>query len=223
MKISYAICVCNESRELFSLLSFLLKVIDEIDNIHVVVDTLHVTDKVRKVLHHFKNVKRITVFERPFDKFYLNSNYHLEIATGEYVFGLDADEMPTEELIRNTKKIIQQSNTDLIFVPRMNVHPGITQEFINQSNGFFKLNEVEFVNWPDYQGKIIKKCEYIRYSNITHCVAEGSQNKVVLQPNPKLGMWHIKSIEKQESRWSHSDRYANVKPPDPSNLYDELM
>jgi hypothetical protein len=221
LKITYSIQVCNESRELFSLISFLLKTIGDFDNIHVVVDTLHVTDKVKKVLNHFGNI--ITVFERPFDNFYTNGDFHLQNATGDYIFGIDADEMPTEALVKNAKKIIQQSNSDLIFVPRMNIHPGITQDFINQSNGFFKLNEVEFVNWPDYQGKIFKKCDYIRFSNTTHCVAQGAKNTVHLQPNPKLGIWHIKSIEKQESRWSHADRYANVKPPDTSNLYDELM
>jgi hypothetical protein len=198
-------------------------VIDQVDNIHVVVDSLHVTEKVRKVLRHFEYVKRITVFERPFDNFYMNSNFHIDTATGDFIYCIDADEMPTEELIKNIKKIVQQSNTDLIFVPRMNIHPGITQDFINQSNGFFKLNEVEFVNWPDYQGRIIKKCEHIRFNDTTHCVPVGSINKIILQQNPKLGMWHIKSIEKQESRWSHEDQYAHVKPPDTTNLYDELM
>ena len=46
MKITYSIQVCNESRELYSLVNFLLKVIDEEDNVHVVVDSLHKTDKV---------------------------------------------------------------------------------------------------------------------------------------------------------------------------------
>ena len=36
--ITYSIQVCNESRELYSLLNFLIKVIDKEDNIHVVVD-----------------------------------------------------------------------------------------------------------------------------------------------------------------------------------------
>ena len=35
MKLSYAICVCNESRDLFSLVSFLLKVKDEEDEINI--------------------------------------------------------------------------------------------------------------------------------------------------------------------------------------------
>ena len=50
MNLTYSIQVCNESRELYSLLNFLIKVIDGDDNIHVVVDSLHKTDKVDKVI-----------------------------------------------------------------------------------------------------------------------------------------------------------------------------
>ena len=68
MKITYSIQVCNESRELFSLVNFILKVKDAEDNLNIVVDSLHVTDKVRLVLEYFKD--RTTVYERPFDSFY---------------------------------------------------------------------------------------------------------------------------------------------------------
>jgi hypothetical protein len=93
-KFTYSIQVCNESRELYSLLNFLIKVIDKEDNIHVVVDSLHKTDKVDKVIDHFKD--KISVFERPFDTFCKNASYHQSIATRDYIFGLDADEMPQE-------------------------------------------------------------------------------------------------------------------------------
>ena len=60
MKITYSIQVCNESRELYSLINFLLKVIDEEDIIQIIVDSLHKTDKVYKVIDHFK--EKISVF-----------------------------------------------------------------------------------------------------------------------------------------------------------------
>ena len=105
MKITYTIQVCNESREIFSLLNFLLKVKDPEDNIDVVVDSLHTTDKVAKVLEHFKD--RVSVHQRPFDNFKDNATYHGTIATGDYIFGVDADEMPQEALIKNVKKIFK--------------------------------------------------------------------------------------------------------------------
>jgi len=107
MKLTYTIQVCNESRELFSLLNFLQKVIDDEDEVNVVVDIEHATDKVERVLEQFK--ERINIFKRPFDDFCKNSQFHTDNATGEYIFGLDADEMPQETLIKNVKKIINES------------------------------------------------------------------------------------------------------------------
>ena len=39
MKLSYAITVCNESKELYSLISFLKKVKDPSDEINILVDS----------------------------------------------------------------------------------------------------------------------------------------------------------------------------------------
>ncbi len=84
MRITYSIQVCNESRELYSLLNFLSKTIENEDEVNVVVDSNRITDRVESVLEHFK--ERITVFKRPFDNFYLNSEFHISVATGDYIF-----------------------------------------------------------------------------------------------------------------------------------------
>ena len=60
MKLTYSIQVCNESRELFSLLNVLTHLIDTEDYIDVVVDSANTTEKVSLVLEHFKD--RITVY-----------------------------------------------------------------------------------------------------------------------------------------------------------------
>ena len=84
MKLTYSIQVCNESRELFSLLNILTRLIDTEDYIDVVVDSANTTEKVSLVLEHFKD--RITVYERPFDTFSKNCQFHIEVAKGDYVF-----------------------------------------------------------------------------------------------------------------------------------------
>ena len=214
MKLTYTIQVCNESRELFSLLNFLQKTIDDEDEVNVVVDTEHTTDKVERVLEHFK--ERITIFKRPFDTFRENAQFHIEKANGEYIFGIDADEMPQETLIRNIKSIIRQSNAEIIAIPRINIHPGSTHEFIEKSD--FSVNEVGWINWPDFQMRIYKKCDYIKWSDELHTKLTGSNKVVAVQTDPKLALWHIKSIEKQESRWTNGD-FNTPK----GNLYDMLM
>ena len=44
MKLTYTVQVCNESRELYSLLNFLSKTVDVVDEVNVVVDSNNVTD-----------------------------------------------------------------------------------------------------------------------------------------------------------------------------------
>jgi hypothetical protein len=217
MNVTYSIQVCNESRELYSLLNFLIKVIDGDDNIHVVVDSLHKTDKVDKVIENFKD--KITVFERPFDNFHENATYHTTVSTGDYTFLIDADEMPQEMLIKNIKNVIDDEKSEIIWVPRINIHPGATQEFIEMSK--YNVNEVGWINWPDYQSRIYKKCEHVKWSNETHIKLEGSDKVTYLKPIPSLALWHIKSIEKQLGRWD--PKTDNVTTPLQGNLYYELM
>lgn len=219
MKLTYTIQVCNESRELYSLLNFLIKVIDEEDEINVVVDSLHKTDKVSKVIEHFKD--KISVFERPFDTFYKNGSYHNSIATGDYIFGIDADEMPQESLIKMVKNIIKETKADIISVPRINIHPDITQD---EAISFgFNVNEVGFINWPDYQSRIFKKCDNIHWTDELHTKLTGSDNRAFIKPIPSYALWHIKSMDKQKSRWK-KDESGNYNITPPSNeLYDLLM
>jgi hypothetical protein len=219
MKITYSIQVCNESRELYSLINFLLKVIDEEDNIHVVVDSLHKTDKVNKVIENFKD--KISVFERPFDTFYKNSCYHGEVATGDYTFLIDADEMPQEKLIANLKNIITETKAEILFIPRINIQPGITQSYIDHYK--FNINEAGWINWPDYQGRLYKNCEYVTWTDELHTKLTGSTKIQGIVAKPELALWHIKSIEKQESRWQDDGEEFTIFPPSKENLYDMLM
>ena len=219
MKITYSIQVCDESRELYSLLNFLIKVIDKEDNINVVVDTLHVTDRVKLVLDNFKN--DITIFERPFDTFYKNSMFHLEKCTGDYNFGIDADEMPQETLIKELKKTLERDDPDIVFIPRINIMTGVTQEFITKNK--IIIDQVGHINWPDYQGRICKKD--VEWTDELHTkpIIEGKKIGIIGE-HPGFGLWHIKSLEKQDSRWVNGTITAgNITGPSTDNLYDLLM
>ena len=216
MKITYTIQVCNESRELYSLLNFLCKVKDPEDNIDVVVDSLHTTEKVKLVTEYFSD--RITLHERPFDNFYENSNFHTQVATGDYIFGIDADEMPQESLIMGLKKILLESDVDILYIPRINIHPGSTQEFTKWVG--LPINENGWINWPDYQGRIWKNNGKITWTDELHTKLVGGEKVAQLTPSPLLALWHIKAIEKQESRW---DASKSIASPSLTNLYDLLM
>ena len=216
MKLSYAITVCNESKDLYSLISFLTKVIDDNDEINVLVDTKHVTKNVRAVIDNFKS--RLVVHEREFDgNFASHRNFHLKKCKGEYIFVIDPDEMPKEKMISGIKGVIRESRSDLIAIPRINIHPGCTQKWLDKHG--FKVNEFDWINWPDYQGRIFKNDVNISYGNAIHENIVGAKNPACLPADPRLALWHIKSVDKQDNRWEDG-KYVH---PNNENLYDRLM
>ena|SRR6056300_401276 len=201
MKLSYAICVCSESRELQELLNFLTHVKDDEDEINILVDTSNVTDEVRDVLRAYDN---LIINERVFDgDFSEHRNYHATKCSGDYIFAIDADEIPQETLVRNVKSMIQESGADLIFVPRINVCPGYTQKWLDKHS--FKVNNMGWINWPDYQGRIYKNTSTLKWTKGVHEVVSGSTNTRGLEANPSLALWHIKSITRQDRQNAYYD------------------
>ncbi len=118
---------------------------------------------------------------------------------------IDADEIPQEDLIRNIRQPFEKTECDLVLVPRMNLCPGYTREWLKKYN--FNANEVGFINWPDYQGRIFKNDPSIRWSKNLHEVVTGAKHVIRLDPMPSIGIWHIKSTERQEKQ---DDFYKNL-------------
>lgn len=218
MKISYAVCVCNESRELYSLISFLKKVKDPEDEINILIDTAHVTKQVLSVIDYFKD--DIVTYERAFDgNFATHRNYHISKCSGDYIFIIDPDEMPQQLLIRNIKPIVTDTGSDLIVIPRINICPGFTEEWLH--NCKFTVNENGWINWPDNTCRIFKNCPEIKYGKELHETIIGYTKAVSLQADPHVALWHIKSVEKQDNRWNSDGTYK--VPDSDDNLYDNLM
>ncbi len=199
-RLSYAVCVCNEHRELDKLLRFLEDVRDrESSEIVVLVDSAHATKKVREVLARFPLVRTV---ERSFDRkdFSAHKNFLGDQCHGDIIFNIDADEIPQETLMDLVQKLLNSSDDDsdwdVIYVPRINVCPGYTQRFLDTHG--FKANQVGWINWPDYQGRIYKKG--LRWVGKVHEKIESKKTPRVLEPNPMLALWHIKSTERQNSQ-----------------------
>jgi len=76
------------------------------------------------------------------------------------------------------------------------------------------------------QGRIYKNAPHIKWSNEVHTKLHGSEKVVGLQAEPRLALWHIKSMEKQVSRWRPNGKSGNdttFSSPSDNNLYDTLM
>lgn len=201
MRISYAIPVCNEHVELEKLLSFLVKHIDKNDEIVVQCDKGNTTPEVYKVFNSGilkKTRTQIKIIEFPLKGHFSNFKNNLkEHCTGHWIFQIDADELPHESLITNLKELLKlNTTTEMLMVPRVNTVEGITQEHINKWR--WNVNEKGWVNWPDYQTRIIQNSPKIKWQNKVHEQIVGISTQGVLPMEEEWCLYHPKNIKKQE-------------------------
>ena len=196
MKISYAIPVHNEYEEIDRLLEHLLKYKNEVDEIIVQCDQGNTTGNVYKVLDKYKGKIKVIEFplNRDFASFKNNLKNHCE---GEWIFQVDADEIPDEYLIQTLPHILKNNpNTEVFWVPRINTVHGITREHI-QKWGWKQDNDGR-INFPDYQCRILQNTPTIQWVSKVHEVLYGHKSQTQLPSNDEFCLIHPKSIERQE-------------------------
>ena len=204
MRISYAIPVCNEHVELEKLLSFLVKHIDENDEIVVQCDQGNTTHEVHQVLGTFKAPKGLKdplkVITFPLNGHFSNFKNNLKKhCRGDWIFQIDADELPHESLITNLKELLKlNTSTEMLLVPRVNTVDGLTQEHVNKWR--WNVNEKGWVNWPDYQTRIIQNSSKIKWQNKVHEQIVGASTKGALPMEEEWCLYHPKNIGRQEAQ-----------------------
>jgi glycosyltransferase involved in cell wall biosynthesis len=99
MKISYSVLTHNEDDSLLKLLEFLVKHKDEEDEI-VILDDYSDNKKTIEILDVMTSMHEMTFEQRHLLKDYAGQKNHLKnMCTGDYIFNLDADEMPHKFLM----------------------------------------------------------------------------------------------------------------------------
>ena len=200
MKISYGITVHNEAEELNRLLEILIHKTDAEDEIVICDD--YSDEKTQEVItswvqqYGHEDMKTIKVYQRKLNgDFAAQKNSVIENSTGDYIFHIDADEYPHEALLKDIKEVIKINPIDLIWVPRVNTVEGLTQDHIKKWG--WQLTENDWVNYPDYQSRIFRNREDIRWRNKVHEQIEGCKTYSHLPPHEELSLYHPKTIEKQ--------------------------
>ena len=199
MKISYGITVHNEADELNRLLESLIHKTDKEDEIVICVDGED--DGVRFVLdswcQQYGHDKLIKVYQRKLNgDFAAQKNSVIENSSGDYIFHIDADEYPHETLLQQLKQILEMNDVDLVWIPRVNTIEGMTQEHIQKWN--WRVTQKGWVNYPDYQARVFRKNDTIRWRRPLHEVITGCKTYAHLPPQEELSLYHPKTIEKQE-------------------------
>lgn len=200
MKISYAIPVCNELKEIQRLIGFLLENKRQEDEIVVLFDSTNGTHEVNRFLEHYgKHFPHLKYFTYPFDGHFANMKNKLtEKCNGNYIFQIDADEMISEYCLHNIGMLLQYNPVDVLLVPRINTVKGLTQEHIQKWR--WRVNEKGWVNFPDFQFRIYKNSSDINWKNKVHEVLEGFTTISELPMEEPWCLIHEKTIERQEKQ-----------------------
>ena len=211
MKISYSITCYNEHKELDNLLDHLSKHIRDEDEVVVTRDVSKVGDKsivqdefysLDKVLekyeyHTYFKPRQLKVntfhFNKDFSKL---KNFAKEQCSGDFIFSIDADEIPNEILIKQLPDILEINDTDLIWVPRINIVNGITSWHLEHWH--WRQTEQGWINFPDYQARIFRNTDDINWVKPVHEVIDGVKTYSHLPPHEELTLKHEKEIQKQE-------------------------
>jgi len=199
MKISYAITVCNELTEIQELISFLLKHKELQDEIVVTFDATNGLEAVRDYLKYTSTLGKFDWHSWPFDGDFSDlKNYTKKMCSGDYIFHIDADEIPHEILMEQLHTILEMNEVDLVWIPRVNTVEGITQEHIDKWG--WRVSSKGWVNYPDYQARVYRNTDSIHWTRKVHEYIVGTKEYSHLPPHEELSLYHHKTIDKQEQQ-----------------------
>ncbi len=201
MKISYAVTVCNELIEIQRLLPFLIENKRKQDEIVIFYDTNNGTQEVEDYLKSLKDIRKIGYH---FDGHFANlKNALTEACLGDYIFQIDADEMPNWYLMQYLPILLENNEVEVLRVPRVNTVKGLTQEHIQKWG--WVVDSKGRVNWPDLQWRIYKRAPEIKWKNKVHEVLDGYKTHAVLPLETEFALEHHKDIERQERQNAYYD------------------
>jgi hypothetical protein len=199
MRISYGITVCNELKEVSRLLNFLHQHKRPEDEICVLLDKPKASLELLDQLYYWSSKDIIILKESVFQGHFADWKNELnEICSGDYIFQIDADELPNEELLGALPDILTNSESDVILTPRINIVEGITPQHLQMWG--WKQNDKGWVQFPDYQWRVFKNTPDIKWKNKLHEVLDGYKTYAYLPELEEYSLYHPKTINKQESQ-----------------------
>jgi hypothetical protein len=200
MKISYAITVCNELEEIKCLIPLLKEIIRQEDEIVVLLDKPKVSQELLDQLHKYSSADWIILKESTFQGHFADWKNELNrICTGDWIFQIDADEYPNITLIESLPFILENNESDIILVPRVNtLYPKVDAEYIKKWG--WKMNEKGWIQWPDHQWRIYKNTPEIKWINKVHEKLDGYKNYAHLPALEDYALYHPKTLERQEKQ-----------------------
>ena len=185
------------------LVNFLLSNKREQDEIVILFDKQNGSQEVRQYVSDLP--KQITVKRDKFLGHFADwKNLLTSFCKGDYIFQIDADEVPCTPLIESLPSILESNpELDVLLVPRVNTVEGLTQEHIHKWG--WNVNSEGWVNWPDFQWRIYRNTPNVKWKNKVHEVLEGYKTYTTLPMEEDYSLYHPKTIERQERQNNYYD------------------
>lgn len=207
--VSYTITACNEHNELRVLLQFLKTNIDDKDEVVIQLDSESVTDEVRNVVKSYENqIPSLKIIEFPLNNDFATFKNNLKLhCTKDWIFNIDADEIPAGFLVQSLHDILSMNeDLDVLIVPRWNIVEGITEDHIRRWG--WKYDDLGRINFPDFQMRIYKNHPRINWVNKVHEKLNGFSKYTFLPQEKEYCLFHNKTIDRQEKQ---NNFYGEIK------------
>ena len=202
MNISY--CILTHNEKTIKDLLFRLKNYKLEDDEICVVDDYSTNESVTTLLKVMSELGDIKYIQNHLNKdFAQQKNICNSLATKPWIFNVDADEMIPIRLIKQLNYIIEvndKKGIEAIWVPRVNIVKGITDEHINKWS--WNINKRGYINFPDWQLRLYKNSKSIYWKGKVHEQLVGYKKFAKLPTNrpEDLAIHHVKDIKRQEDQ-----------------------
>jgi glycosyltransferase involved in cell wall biosynthesis len=205
--ISFGLTTHNEGHYIQQLLDQLIPHCEKTGDEIVVVDDNSTDAFTSQILYEYSNEDKIRLYYHALDNdFAGHKNYVNSLCEGDYIFQIDADEKLHTNLLTYLHDIVyNNTNVDLFLIPRVNVVTGLTDDDI-QRWGWI-LNDKGWVVWPDYQTRLYRNSDYIRWEGNVHERIVGYKTHAPLPAEEEWALYHIKDIKRQREQ---NDYYATI-------------
>jgi glycosyltransferase involved in cell wall biosynthesis len=190
--ISYAVTTHNEGSSIEKLLDKISKIITKNDEL-VILDYYSSDIETVNILKKYKN----NLYKRKFNHdFSEHKNYLNSLCKKQYIFQLDGDELPSDNLIKFIQNITKYKyDIELFWIPRDNKLYNLDMTYIKKWK--WVVDRSGRINYPDYQGRLFKNTHDIKWTRNVHEMITGHKNQMVLPKNAGVDILHHRDMSHQ--------------------------
>lgn len=196
---SFAILCRNETDRLSDILDFLSQHMHDGEEI-IVLDDFSAPATTDILRHYEEHIgPRFRWAQRAVEGDFSGQRNHLKsLCRNPYLFYIDADEIPDARLMGKIRQqITERPKYDIFAVPRINIVDGLSEQ--DRIELGWSINEKGWLNFPDFQGRILRNSETVYWDGKVHEKPRGDY-MLFLPEAESWAIWHKKDADMLKAR-----------------------